>query len=693
MKFGDIKVSEALGAILAHSLKLPSGRLKKGMRLDEAHIEALRAYGIETVTAGVPDADDVLEDEAAARLATALCGEGLKAGDATTGRANLHSSRDGLFLVDQDCIDRINMLDERITVATLEPWAVVAPGQLTTTVKIIPYAVPANILQQAAQIAEIGAASLSVTSFTGKSTALVMTRLSEADNKLLTKGKNATGQRLSRFGSTIDHEVTVDHAAEPLTDVLRNLANQAPELILILGATAIVDRGDVVPTAVVEAGGTIEQFGMPVDPGNLLLLGRIGNSTVVGIPGCARSPKLNGFDWVLERLHAGLDITSTDIAKMGVGGLLKEIPSRPQPREAARDIGRETDRNVYAIVLAAGQSRRMGKQNKLLARWQGKALISHVIDALEQTSLAGICVVTGHEAEGIHNELAGRDITLVDNPAFATGLSSSLKVGISALPNDADAALVCLADMPLLNPDILNTLVETWAQSTGNTICVPLFNGRYGNPVLWPRRYFGEIMELAGDAGARSIIGLHSDNVLTVPVASDAVLIDVDTPTALQELDRSRGRPGKEIGMVREIVESDIPALFVVRPQTRENAMSVEELAGIGITPDSMKAAIKGSHRGWLYEEDGEVGGFAMGDSDKAELTVIAILPAYEGKGIGGMLLTKVETWLKSEGCKKIWLTTDINPNLRAYGFYLKHGWEDWKVEHDLRFMTRALGQ
>ena len=121
--------------------------------------------------------------------------------------------------------------------------------------------------------------------------------------------------------------------------------------------------------------------------------------------------------------------------------------------------------------------------------------------------------------------------------------------------------------------------------------------------------------------------------------------------------------------------------------------MSVEELASIGITPDSMRAAIKGSHKGWLFEQQGEVGGFAMGDSENAELTVMAMLPQHEGKGIGGQLLTKVEEWLESQGCKKIWLTTDINPKLRAYGFYLKSGWQDWKIEHGLRFMTKALSK
>ncbi len=145
--------------------------------------------------------------------------------------------------------------------------------------------------------------------------------------------------------------------------------------------------------------------------------------------------------------------------------------------------------------------------------------------------------------------------------------------------------------------------------------------------------------------------------------------------------------------MIREIVEHDIPALFVVRPRTRENAMSVQELAAIGITPASMAAAIKGSHRGWLYEVSGQVGGFAMGDSAASELTVIAMLPDHEGKGVGGQLLTSVEEWLASEGCKKIWLSTDINPRLRAYGFYLRHGWQDWKIENGLRYMTRVLNK
>ena len=143
--------------------------------------------------------------------------------------------------------------------------------------------------------------------------------------------------------------------------------------------------------------------------------------------------------------------------------------------------------------------------------------------------------------------------------------------------------------------------------------------------------------------------------------------------------------------MIREIAENDVPALFEVRPQTRENAMSVEELESIGITEASMKAAIKDTHKGWLFEDSGNVCGFAMGDSSNGEVTVMAMLPGYEGRGIGARLLSKVEDWLKSEGCSRSWLTTDINPELRAYGFYLSQGWKDWKIQYDLRFMTKTL--
>src|SRR5690606_8991058 len=153
------------------------------------------------------------------------------------------------------------------------------------------------------------------------------------------------------------------------------------------------DEEDVIPAGIRRAGGRVERTGMPVDPGNLLVLGSIGDKPVIGTPGCARSPKENGFDWVLDRLCAGIPVNSGDIAKLGVGGLLMEIPSRPQPREGKP----KAPLTVGAVLLAAGRSSRMGGPNKLLARFDGVPLVRHSADRLAgATNVSPIVTVVGH---------------------------------------------------------------------------------------------------------------------------------------------------------------------------------------------------------------------------------------------------------------------------------------------------------
>lgn len=140
----------------------------------------------------------------------------------------------------------------------------------------------------------------------------------------------------------------------------------------------------------------------------------------------------------------------------------------------------------------------------------------------------------------------------------------------------------------------------------------------------------------------------------------------------------------------REIIESDIPQLFTVRTAVRENHLSIEQLAGMGITENSLKIMIRTSHRGWLCEAEGRVIGFSMGNRDTGEMWVIALLPGYEGRGIGARLMDCVETWLWSEGFDEIWLTTDIDPSLRAYGFYCHRGWIDSEIRDGIRFMKKC---
>jgi molybdenum cofactor cytidylyltransferase len=187
---------------------------------------------------------------------------------------------------------------------------------------------------------------------------------------------------------------------------------------------------------------------------------------------------------------------------------------------------------VAAIVLAAGRSTRMGPENKLLADLGGKPMVRHVVEAALASTARPVLVVTGHQAAQVADALAGLDVTLVANPAYATGLASSLKAGIRAVPAACDGALILLGDMPRVAPGHIERLIAALAAEP-ESIIVPVHDGQRGNPVLWPRRYFSELLQLEGDAGARRLFAAHPGAVREVAAADDAILSDIDTPEAL----------------------------------------------------------------------------------------------------------------------------------------------------------------
>ncbi|WP_309086553.1 molybdopterin-binding/glycosyltransferase family 2 protein [Chelativorans sp.] len=527
MRFGPIAVREGQGAILAHAVVAGEMRLRKAHRLTAEDVEALLKAGIREVVAAVLEEDDLDEDTAAARIAKALGAAHVEARAPSTGRVNLHATEAGIFLVDRHVIDAINGVDPAITIATLEPYATVEAGQMVATVKIIPFGVAENLVAQA-ETACRAREAFSVRPFAARSVGLVQSVLPGVKASVLDKTARITEARLARSASRISEELRPPHEEESVARAIGMQAD-ANDMVLVFGASAVSDEDDVVPAAIRRAGGQVSRVGMPVDPGNLLVLGSLRGKPVLGVPGCARSPKLNGFDWVLDRLIAGIEVTPQDIAGMGVGGLLMEIPTRPQPREASSG---SAPAKVWGVLLAAGQSRRMGPQNKLLADFEGKPLVQRTAERLAASRAAGLVVVLGHQAEAVAAALEGLDLRAVRNEDFATGLASSLKAGIRSLPPSADAALVMLADMPGVTTADLDRLMEAFSAAGGRSIVRATHNGKRGNPVILPRALFSEVERLEGDTGARPIVESAAD-VIDVELGPAASL-DVDTPEALQ---------------------------------------------------------------------------------------------------------------------------------------------------------------
>jgi molybdenum cofactor cytidylyltransferase len=332
-----VPLADAHGCVLAHSLKLPDGTLKKGTVLDAADLVRVAATGRQSVVVARLDADDIAEDAAAAGIAKALAGAEVEIGAAVTGRVNLHARGTGLLVLDAARVHAANSVHEGLTIATLHPDTPVSAGQMLATVKIIPYAVPAAALQQVLQMLAGAGAALRVAPWQRIRVGLVLTRAASTAESVLTKMRAAVASRLAPMGAALVTEQIVAHDVESVARALTHMmqATDAPRLLLVSGIAATVDRADVVPAAVVLAGGRVLHAGMPVDPGNLLVLAQLAQDVaVVGIPTCARSPKLNGFDFVLRRFAAGEPVTGADIQAMGVGGLLTEIETRPMPRDS-----------------------------------------------------------------------------------------------------------------------------------------------------------------------------------------------------------------------------------------------------------------------------------------------------------------------------------------------------------------------
>ena len=532
MKFGPETTTNAVGGILAHSVQVGTKKLKKGRVLSVEDCDLFQQQGIDKITVARLSEDDVGEDQAADQLASVLCSAEIYSSAAFTGRANLYAQQPGILQIDTDALNQFNLIHEDITLASLAPFSVVQAKQMLATIKIIPFGVHKSHIHDVLAIAQ-NAPLLRINVFSRTHIGLIQTLMPGLKDSVLDKTTQVVRQRLTHMQATLLGERRCRHEQSALAAAIHEFLSDGCEIILIVGASAIVDRRDVIPSAIQQAGGRIEHYGMPVDPGNLLLLGYCGTTPVLGLPGCARSPKPNGFDTVLERLCAGIDVNGRDIMLLGAGGLLKELPSRPQPRNQEGVPAPARAPRIAGLVLAAGQSRRMGEQNKLLLDIQNRPMVQHIVSELNASQVCGIWVVTGHQAEQVEQALAASPVQFVHNPAYAEGLSASLKAGLAALPDDIDGVLVCLGDMPDIKQPLINQLIAAFDPLEGRAICVPTHQGKRGNPVLWSKRFIPEMMDLAGDSGAKHLLGEYSDSVCELETRDKAVLLDLDSPEAL----------------------------------------------------------------------------------------------------------------------------------------------------------------
>jgi molybdenum cofactor cytidylyltransferase len=226
---------------------------------------------------------------------------------------------------------------------------------------------------------------------------------------------------------------------------------------------------------------------------------------------------------------ADIPVSAKDIAGMGVGGLLTEIASRPQPRERP---ARAATTPVHAAVLAAGRSSRMEGPNKLVSLFDGVPLVRRSVMRVVQSTASGVTLVCGHQREKITAAVSGLEIRIRNNPDFASGLASSLQAAVLDVPKKAGGLLIVLADMPGITTADIDLLISKFRESGGESIVRATHNGKRGNPVVLPRAMFADVLRLEGDTGARHLVERSSLPVIDVEIGASASL-DVDTRDAV----------------------------------------------------------------------------------------------------------------------------------------------------------------
>ncbi len=322
MYYVDADISSAVGGALAHRLELASLHYDKGHILSSDDICQLLARGVRTISFARCEQGEIAENEAALRIGKGLLEPSLTLGRVTNGRCDLYAENDGILKLKEEEICRLNRFADCFGLATLANDSRVGKGQKVASFKVIPYTVPERLLDGLnSLIGQVGPL-LSVLPFQLRPTALVQTYAEVRCPDRMDSTARVIADTLATVGQVLNASREVLHQSAAVAESIAELVRQKYRLILIMGPSATMDVRDVIPRGIVAAGGTVVRHGVPVDPGNLLLVARVRETDVLVLPGCARSAKANAFHLVLQRLATNQSCQRDDLARLGVGGLL-----------------------------------------------------------------------------------------------------------------------------------------------------------------------------------------------------------------------------------------------------------------------------------------------------------------------------------------------------------------------------------
>ena len=530
MKILGLDPQESLGSVIAQTYNLPGKTISKGTFVTSEIVDYFKEGEVQNMICAVPDNGDIHEDEAANIISNAIDRSHIYIESASTGRVNFKSRSLCLVRYKRDLIKKVNLVDESIAFSIVEHNQLLAKNDLIATLKIIPFFTQKKYVDQVISILDKNEL-FKTHSLNKKEVSLIQTSFEWQKKSMFKATSNVTRNRLEALDCSLNEEKLIRHDYKVLCSEIRSSIKSGIDILLISGASAITDRSDYIPKAILSEGGEIIQYGLAVDPGNLLLVGKIGKTTIIGMPGCARSPKLNGFDWVLQLLMADIPVVKEELAEMGAGGLLMEIASRPLPRALAKNVNKQ-EKKIMGVILAAGNSTRMGKDNKLLRNIGDAPLIRNLAIEILKSDLDSCSIVLGYQSDKVADVIKDLNVNLILNPLWKEGQASSLRAAINTLDSTYSDLLIMLGDLPGIKSSHINSIIEEHllTDNRKSKITIPSFKGQKGNPVIWGRSFFHDLSNLEGDVGGRTLFSEHPAAINILEMNDPWVVKDADTP-------------------------------------------------------------------------------------------------------------------------------------------------------------------
>ena len=540
MKYGEFKINQSEGVILCSDIALGGFFLPKGHKITQEDIALFKGFDIYSVFGVLFEDGDVDFRTAQQQIAAQICGSGLGYANDSGGICQIVAAYDGVFTVDDVRLDKFNGFNDNIVLNVIKSYTAVKSGDIVAELEIIPPLITEKDVDDMMFRLSGNDNLLSVSKTNEKKAVLLYPHLlnDEAENKHFTSVVMKLVTNLGDAGLVFEREVNSRYNKDAVADSLFDAYTLGADVVFVLSPLKSIGRNDIIASAVNAAVDEIVNFSVPVVSASELILAQKNNTKVIVVPFAYDLVDSSEIDRLMKRAifseylseamfvrkHSGY-ITSGLVADEQMNKHL--IMPKGQSSAGKADIG--------IVVLAAGQGRRAGLNKLMTEGKDGLPLFLRAVNAAIASKARPVFVVTGYRHEELEEWLDKLDVNVLYNPAYASGIRTSIAMGLKSVPSSCDGAILLPADMPNIEAADLNKLIAKFDKTSDKQVCLLAHKGVKSNPVLWSKSLYDQADIVPENAAMRAVFVEHADYTKVTEIKDAKKLRDVNFPNDVEE--------------------------------------------------------------------------------------------------------------------------------------------------------------